>query len=115
MGRLHRSAHATTHWRLRAVLDALGIFDGFVDGQNETRSLRCGGQSVDLHYGRLPDATLHVVGDVFRIYVDAVPAQTLVVLLAQLVQDIRCVKSGIVAKLPVDQIFIRLSIPINYV
>lgn len=99
--RLHRPAHATSHWRLRGVLAALGVPDGLVNGKNKAGGLRGGGQRVDLHDRRFPDAALHVIRDILRIYVDAVPLQTFVVLLAQFIQNICRVEPSVIAQLPV--------------
>lgn len=76
---LERPSHASAHtagWHLRCILRRLGTLDGLIHGEYECSSLTSCRQSVDLDNGRLPDACLEIVGDIFLHDINTIPVVT---------------------------------------
>ena len=97
---LHRSTHSTSHRHLRCVATAaLGVFYGLVDGKNKASSFAGRGKGVNFYDCWLPNASLHVVGDIFGQDINSVPTFSLMMLLSQFVENVGCVEAGVVAKL----------------
>jgi len=80
---------------------ALGISDSLVHGNDQTRSLHCATNRVDLDQTGLPDKCFQIVTDAIgSININTDPFLAARVSHTKLVQDVGRVKAGIIADLP---------------
>ena len=78
--------------------------DGLIDGEDEAGSLGGGGNGVGLHVGRLPDAALEGVDDTLLGDVDTHRLVSLVVQLAQLLNNVGGIEAGVLDELAWDDL-----------
>mmetsp|Transcript_26228 Transcript_26228/g.76937 ORF Transcript_26228/g.76937 Transcript_26228/m.76937 type:complete len:415 (-) Transcript_26228:544-1788(-) len=95
---------AATHHRALLRLLRLRVAHGLVHGKDHARRLRGRGDGVALHHRRLPDEGFVGVADVAVVHVHAIPGGALGVLLAELVEDVRGVQSGVLRHLARDHL-----------
>jgi hypothetical protein len=80
-------------------LSTLLVADCLIDTENKTAGLGSGLESVNLDKSRLPDESLHHVGNTFILEVDTSPCLALAVLDTELVEDVGSIEASVVAKL----------------
>lgn len=99
---LRRSRRQTPLRRIRLL--TLLVLDCFIDRQDETCSLYCSLDGIDLDQTRFPDKGLKIIPDAFVVEVDAGPDVAFAVLDAQAVEDVGGIEAGVVAQLAGDDL-----------